>query len=297
MRKFFWVELPSLLRLHIVVVALLAMLVFGFLMTGRYHFELLPFVAIDWFVINLMNRATDLDEDLRNGVPGAELAARRRSLLTVGPLLLLGGSMIASHLWIPGITWPRVIVATIGLFYNYRWVPTPKGRTRFKEMYFFKNTMSAVIFVWTCVLYPWAATDGPKSWTLALILVAFFVPFELTYEIMYDFRDQEGDRAEGVPTYPVVHGEKASRAIVWGLLVGSLVVLAVGFLLSLIGVRELLMVAAPIVQGLAFRAMVARGITHRDCVRITHLGSALLLLYLVGTAVWMRAGLPENIYL
>ena len=30
--------------------------------------------------------------------------------------------------------------------------------------------------------------------------------FELSYEVLYDLRDVDGDRAAGVRTYPVVHG-------------------------------------------------------------------------------------------
>lgn len=43
----------------------------------------------------------------------------------------------------------------------------------------------------------------PGSELALLALVLFFVPFELTYEILYDMRDLDGDRRAGVPTYPV----------------------------------------------------------------------------------------------
>ena len=37
-------------------------------------------------------------------------------------------------------------------------------------------------------------------------------------------------------------------------------------------------------------------LTSRDCIGVTHLGTALLLFYLLGTAVWRVLGMPANIY-
>ena len=43
----------------------------------------------------------------------------------------------------------RAAVQLIGLAYNYRIVPTPAGLSRLKELYFFKNFGSSVLFVLT----------------------------------------------------------------------------------------------------------------------------------------------------
>ena len=286
-------------RFHIVLIAMTACVTFGYLFTGRYPFALVPVVAVDWFVINLVNRVTDLEEDLRNGIPGTERVARRKRTFTAAAWRLLVGSFVVTHLLWPELTPARVAVQLIGLGYNYRIVPTPKGWSRFKELYFFKNFMSAVLFVLTCFVYPLLA--GSPSWVVpvdaVVLLAVFFVPFELTYEILYDFRDLEGDRAEGVPTYPVVHGPVVARRILEGLLLFAALVLLGGFLAGALGVRELLMLAAPAVQLALYRARLPRGLTSPDCVFITHVGTALLVLFLVGTALWTRAGLPPNIFL
>jgi geranylgeranylglycerol-phosphate geranylgeranyltransferase len=303
MRSFLFVVLPSLLRLHIVGVALFATLVFGWLFTGRHPFELVPLVAIDWFVINLMNRVTDVAEDVQNRVPGAELAARRSRLLALGSALLFASSLAVSHVASPALTPWRLAVQAIGLAYNVRVLPVPaRGGlrwSRFKELYFFKNFMSSVLFVLTCFVYPLAAFGSAPlvGWGAAAVLACFFVPFELTYEILYDLRDLEGDRREGVPTYPVAHGEAAAVTIVKALLVGSAAVLLAGFATRLVGVRELLMLAAPSLQWAFARPRLARGLTHADCVWLTHLGSAELALFLVGTEAWLGAGLPANVWL
>lgn len=292
-------EVAAILRLHIVGVALFATVVFGWLFTGARPWALVPLVAIDWFVINLVNRVTDLAEDLRNGIPGTERVARRARELTVGAVVLFAGSLAVSHLLVsPALTPWRLLVQVIGLTYNVRLVPTPRGRSRWKELYFFKNTMSAVLFVLTCFVYPLAAAEARVMPLEAVVwLGAFFFPFELSYEILYDFRDLDGDRAEGVPTYPVVHGERTARRIFVGLLVLAELALAGGLLRGALGAREALMMVAPLAQWLFAGPKLARGLSHEDCVRLTHLGSAQLVVFLVGTELWLRAGLPANVFL
>ena len=74
------------------------------------------------------------------------------------------------------------------------------------------------------------------------------------------------------------------------------VFLVVGFALRLVGVRELLMLGAPATQLFFYRPRWRRGLTTPDCVWLTHLGSAQLVLFLIGTALWLRAGLPANVF-
>jgi 4-hydroxybenzoate polyprenyltransferase len=289
----------AIARHHIVLVAMTASVVFGWLMTGRYLPWIALIVGLDWFLINLMNRITDIDEDLKNGIQGTARVARRKRLLTIASLVLMGGSFIATHFVWPALTPYRIAVQIIGFGYNYKIVPTPRGFSRFKEIYFLKNFGSSVLFVLTCFAYPLVTNPDSRimSWGGIVFLALFFVPFELTYEILYDLRDLEGDRQEGIPTYPVVHGAHRARQIIDALLIGSSSVLIAGILSGSLGMREGLMLAAPITQVFFYRPRYRRGLTPRDCIVLTHLGSAQLGLYLVGTFLWLRAGLPANIYL
>ena len=289
----------SIARYHILLIAMTAMVVFGWLMTNRYHWALMPVVALDWFLINLLNRATDIDEDLKNGIPGTDRVARRKRAITIGCFALMAASFVVTHLVWPALTPWRIAVQVIGLGYNYKIVPTLKGLSRFKEIYFFKNFGSSVIFVLTCFVFPIAVDPSARamSWLGVAALALFFVPFELTYEILYDVRDIDGDRAEGVPTYPVVHGVLRARQIIDGLLIGAALVLIAGLATGNLGVREGLMLAAPVTQLFFYRPKWNRGLTSRDCIVLTHLGTAQLALFLVGTAVWLQLGLPANIFL
>ena len=47
-------------RPHILAIACGAALTFGWLMTGRYLWLAVALCALDWFVVNLMNRVADL---------------------------------------------------------------------------------------------------------------------------------------------------------------------------------------------------------------------------------------------
>jgi len=288
----------AIVRYHIVLIAIAATLVFGWLMTGQRPFALALIAGLDWFLINLLNRVTDLEEDLANGIQGTERVARSKRLVAIGSFALLFGSF-ATHLVYPQITPLRIAVQTIGMAYNYRLVPTLRGMRRLKELYFFKNFGSACLFVLTCFGYPLAVSGWHPmmGWPAIAVLALFFVLYEITFEILYDLRDLDGDRKEGIPTYPVVHGQKVALRIIDALLLLSVVVLVVGLLTGILGVREGLMLAAPRLQTRFYPARVARGLTSADCIALTHLGTAELVLFLVGTAIWSAAGLPDDIFL
>jgi len=286
----------AIARYHIVIVAMVACVAFGWIETGERLWAVAAVCGLDWFLINLMNRITDVAEDQVNGIAGTARVARSKRALTVLSASLVVGSFIATHLVWPMLTPLRIAVQLIGLGYNYPIVPTLRGFSRFKEMYFFKNFGSSVLFVLTGFGYPLAVAPRVASWLTIACLVVFFVLFELTYEILYDLRDLEGDRREGVPTYPVVHGPKRARQIIDGLLTGSSVALLVGLGTGALGMREGLMLAAPAIQLAFYRPRVARGLTARDCIVLTHLGSAQVALWIVGTWIWELAGLPANIY-
>jgi 4-hydroxybenzoate polyprenyltransferase len=288
----------AIVRYHIVLIAMAATLAFGWLMTERYPWALALIAGLDWFLINLLNRVTDLDEDLANGIQGTERVARQKRAVTILSFALLFGSF-ASHVWFPALTPLRLAVQAIGMAYNYRLVPTPRGMARLKEVYFFKNFGSACIFMLTCFGYPLARSGWAPamSWAAIATLLAFFLLFEITFEILYDLRDLPGDRAANIPTYPVVHGPLTARRIIDGLLVASGLVLVAGLASGAIGLREGLMLAAPIGQRVLYPSRFARGLTSADCIFLTHVGTAELMLYLLGTACWSAAGLPANVYL
>ena len=291
----------SILRPHIIAIAMAACVVFGWLFTRDYPWAVAGLAGLDWLLINLLNKVSDVGEDRHNAVAGTGFIERRRGALLAGWLALQFGSQALGWLVAPELLGWRLAVQIAGVGYSYRILPTPRGGRRFKDLYFLKNFMSALLFVATVMVYPVAAAgwrlDHPAGWRGVGVLALFFVAFEITYEILYDLRDLQGDRREGIPTFPVVHGEAAAQQIVDGLLAMSGALLLAGFLGGVLGVRELLFAAAPAAQLAFYKRRVARGLTAADCVALTNLGTALLVLFVAGTAAWNAAGLPENIYI
>ena len=284
----------SISRLHIIAIAALGTFTFGWLFTGSYPWALAGICALDWFVVNLLNKVVDLKEDRANRIVGTGFVARHRRALQVLGFSVLAGSLAAVHLVYPEILWLRLTYHSLGLAYN--WPLLPGGR-RIKELYFWKNSASAMGFILTVFLYPLAiinwATDpallspGITS-TTVWVTVAFFVLFELSYEVIYDLRDAPGDALAGVRTYPVVHGQDGAIRIIDALIGSSLIIIWSGYAAGLVPWRIAIMGVAPLIQLVFYKRAVKRGITAGDCITITWLGAGLLAAY----HVWVLLELP-----
>lgn len=288
----------SILRIHIVLVAIFGTLVFGWLITGRYLWIVALISGLDWLLINLANRVSDVVEDLANRIPGAERVAAKPTVFLALFIVLLAGSFVFTVRFFPEITFWRVLIQITGIFYNFKIIPAKGGFARLKDRYFFKNVLSAFGFFITCFGYPLAMAkyNVPLGWGYVVALVLYFTPYELTFEIFYDLRDVDGDRKAGVNTYPVVHGQEVSVKIINALLALSCSVLIGSFFMRIVGVREMLMMGGPVIGYLVMRRLIPQGTTIAHCVWITHLATALQIMFLVGTALWLKAGMPANVF-
>jgi 4-hydroxybenzoate polyprenyltransferase len=282
----------SIGRLHIVVIAALGTLTFGWLFTGARPWLLAGVCALDWFLVNLLNRVVDLTEDRANAITGVDFVAAHRRAILRGGLLLLVGSLAALAPVLPGVTPLRLAFHLLGLAYNWPLLP---GRRRIKQLYFWKNTASTVGFVITVFGYPilpslLSGRPLAPDVSLATVLVcgAFFFLFELSYEVIYDLRDVEGDERALVRSYPVVHGVRGAARIVDGLLLASMALLAAGYASGVVPWRAFIMIFAPAIQLVLYRRALRGGITSRHCIGLTWLGSALLATY----HLWVVLGLP-----
>ncbi|RLB62027.1 MAG: hypothetical protein DRI90_10000 [Deltaproteobacteria bacterium] len=286
--------LASIGRLHIVAIAACGTFTFGWLFTGQHPWLLAGICALDWFLVNLLNRVVDLKEDQANAITGTDFVACHRKAILVGGFGLLVTSLVAVQLVASALTPLRVAYHLLGFAYNWPILP---GRRRIKQLYFFKNTASAAGFMLTVFGYPLAVSGWgldaalrPTGISVATILYSagFFVLFELSYEVIYDLRDAPGDALAGVRSYAVVHGQRGAVRIIDGLVVGSLACLGVGYLTDALPWRIFIMAAAPVLQLIVYKRALKRGITARDCIGLTWLGAALL----VGYHLWVLVGLP-----
>ncbi|UCF56713.1 MAG: UbiA family prenyltransferase [Deltaproteobacteria bacterium] len=281
-------------RFHITVIAALGIFTFGWLFTGEYPWFLTAVCAFDWYFVNLVNRIVDLKEDRANAISGTEFLARnRRLLLGVGFAILLA-SLVVVHFLNPAITPLRITCHLMGVFYNWPLLPR---RRRLKQQYFWKNTASAVGFLFTVFGYPLATLAFEKgfhdfppgiTWATVVFSALFFFLFVLSYEIIYDLRDVRGDALAGIRTYPVVHGERTAIHIVNGLIFSSMVVLAVGYISGFVPWRIFIMACAPALQYVVYKRALRRGISAKDCIAITWMGAVLFFIY----HLWVLAELP-----
>ena len=281
-------------RLHITFIAALGTFTFGWLFMGKYPWFLAGVCALDWYFVNLFNRIVDLKEDEANEIRGTDFVVRHRRLLLGLCFALLLVSLVLVHLLNPAITPLRVTCHVMGLFYN--WALLPGGR-RLKQQYFWKNSTSATGFLFTVLGYPLATLAWEKglhhfppgiTWVTVLFSALFLLLFVLSYEVIYDLRDVQGDKLAGIRTYPVVHGEPMAIHIVDGLLISSVVVLAIGYVSGFVPWRIFIMAAAPVIQYVVYKRALRRGISAKDCIVLTWTGAALFIIY----NLWVLADLP-----
>jgi 4-hydroxybenzoate polyprenyltransferase len=282
----------SIGRTHIVAIAAMGTFTFGWLFTGRHPWALAGVAAVDWFLVNLLNRVVDLPEDIDNRIAGTDfVAAHRRAILVVGFGVLLASFPLVHLLVAPATTPLRAAFHALGLAYN--WPIFPGGR-RIKQLFFWKNTASATGFMLTVFGYPLvealrrgglAPGVGPAA---IAVSAGFFFLFELSYEVIYDLRDAPGDARAGVRTYPVVLGERGAARIIDALLGASVATLAGGYAAGAVPWRVFIMAVAPVVQWVIYRRALRRGVTSADCIGLTWLGAGLLVTY----HLWILAGLP-----
>lgn len=281
----------SVSRIHIVAIGALGALTFGWVFFGVRMPLVAAVAALDWFLVNLLNRVVDIPEDRANGIVGTDFVACNRRALVVLGFGLLATSLVVVHLAAPILTPFRVGFHVLGLAYNWPLLP---GRRRIKQLYFWKNTASACGFLLTVFAYPLAIGRSAGAALLVgplgvVLTCAFFTLFELSYEVLYDLRDAPGDRAAGVATYPVVHGERTAMRIVDALVFVSSAIAIGGYLAGAVPWRVVVMVLAPIAQLAYYKRITRRReIAARDCIRLTWIGAGLLLAY----NLWAAVGLP-----
>jgi 4-hydroxybenzoate polyprenyltransferase len=289
-------QLAAASRLHIVLIAGLATMTFGWLFGGRFAPLIALWVALDWWVLDVGNKLSDLAEDLRNAPTEARWVQHNRNALGLAAVAVFAGSLVATLLhddWILAAL--RVGFQLVGVGYNFRVIPLEvRGRagTRFKDLYAAKNGVAGALFVLSVILYPVVGRRGallvPPVYIL--LMVGFFFFFEMSFEVIYDLKDIAGDQAEGIPTFPAVHGAKAGVAVAAGFALAGAGFISGGYLAGVFGFREIIILLAPGLQLLVLPIYRRRGFRARDTVWITHLGSLQLAVY--NLYVWLGLPIP-----
>ena len=164
--------------------------------------ELLPLFivfAATLFVYSL-NRLTDIEEDVRN-VPGrATFTNRYGKLFFIAGVILylaaIGGAFVLGISGAPFLVLPVVVAVLYSLF-------------RVKQLLLVKNLIVGIswgiIPMGVGVYYRIVFTPE------ILVSFGFFTVMLTVAAAVFDIKDIEGDRAEGIRTVPIVFGPRATR--------------------------------------------------------------------------------------
>jgi 4-hydroxybenzoate polyprenyltransferase len=198
-------------RLHIIASAPATMWCWSEFLKVRFR-------SIDYLIITLAvacicqwNRLTDEKEDTLNCPEDLKDAQIKNNSIKI---FCYAGGTIAILLAL--LTEPTLNLAylvafgsAVGYFYNTPLLRS-KPHWRLKNIFIIKNLSSGA--GWSCGLlaFPMIRAHAQPD---ALFLSAFVYMFAMvmTYEIMWDIRDMEGDQCAGIPTIPVVLGMNGAR--------------------------------------------------------------------------------------
>jgi 4-hydroxybenzoate polyprenyltransferase len=278
------------LRIHILILAALTTLTFGWLLTGEHLWPATGIAAFDWLVAGSIGRTVDVKEDEVNRVPGAALIARNRMLLRVFAFAVLCVSFGVFHAYEPTLTLVRFCFHLLAIVYSFPLLP---GRMRLKQIYIVKNVAACLGFLLTGFAYPlakahWGFFGLPVAIETMTLLAAgaFLFLFGLAFEIMLDLATAPGDAAAGIESFPVVLGPELSITIIDRLLAFAAIVLVVGFATHFVPWRIVVMSAGPVVQLLVYKRAAKRGLTAGDAMVVAWLLSLQLAVYHLW--VWLR---------
>lgn len=198
-------------RLHIVASAPAVMWCWSEFLKMRFR-------SIDYLIITLAvacicqwNRLTDVEEDALN-CP-ADLKDAQAKSRAIKVFCYAGGTIAVVLAIFTECTWGLAGLVTfgtaVGYFYNSPLLPS-QPHLRLKNMFIIKNLSSGAGWSLGLLVFPMLRAHTQPD---GLFFTAFVYMFAMvmTYEIMWDIRDIEGDKRAGIRTLPVVLGINSAR--------------------------------------------------------------------------------------
>jgi len=177
--------------------------------------------SVDYFILPLAvacicqwNRLTDLQEDAVNCPEELAEALKRERRIRL--FCYAGGATAIVLALATDPTWPVAAVvaagAAVGFFYSTS--PWPgRAALRIKNIFILKNLMSGIGWTLGLLVYPALRADHPLDGPFWLASAYMFLAV-MAHEMIWDLRDEAGDRAAGVRTLPVVAGPGTTKAFV-----------------------------------------------------------------------------------
>jgi len=176
------------------------------------------FRSIDYLIITLAvacicqwNRLTDVKEDALNCPDDLKDAQTKSGAIKV--FCYAGGTIAILLALFTEPSWKLAGLvafgAAVGFFYNTPLLPS-RPNLRLKNLFIIKNLSSGAGWSLGLLVFPMLRAHTQPD---GLFLTAFVYMFAMvmTYEIMWDIRDVDGDTRAGIRTLPVVLGINNAR--------------------------------------------------------------------------------------
>ena len=189
-----------------------------------YSWALTTFLfGITGFVYSL-NSLGDKEEDKINS-PGKHDIFKRYGRIIVGSYMLtalVSLLFLASNLY---FSISVLAVFLIGIIYTFPLFPWfSSGQIKFyrlKEIFFFKNFMTSVTYVFYTFLLPFVYFEKSPEFSLWMI-IGIFLMLTMVSAIICDIRDITGDQEVGIQTIPTQLGRKKSMILCYGMILAPL---------------------------------------------------------------------------
>jgi 4-hydroxybenzoate polyprenyltransferase len=154
------------------------------------------------FSVYSLNKLTDLKEDAVNMPERLRFLAGRKNLVLCYSLAAYALSILLAFMDMPS-TVPIIFIPLVAnLVYGSKLLPC---MPRFKDIPVMKNLFVAATWALCATLL--SAMHSNVS-SIAIIVFLFILIKSFINTVIYDIRDEEGDRDNGVKTIPVLLGKK-----------------------------------------------------------------------------------------
>ena len=162
------------------------------------------------FSVYTQDKITDLDKDVINIPSRAEFLRRKKDLAIAYSSLAYLLSAIILFLGEPISSLLLLIPIAANVVYGKKLIP---GVPRLKDIPVMKNTIVAFSWVLVTVIIPityqFKLQSGPSFMVIFAVLYFMFIKMFIK-TVLYDVRDEFGDRINNVRTIPVLIGSKAT---------------------------------------------------------------------------------------
>lgn len=185
-------------------------LYFGFLLYGvEPRWNLLAATFFIVFAVYGANKLTDIKEDEVNNPERVRYVKRLAKALKYSVILSFVMTLVLGAFSGIGAILVLIFPIVAGVLYSVRILP---GRRRLKDITGVKNLIIAITWASGTAFLPYIAAGGIDFSEVFLVYYFFFMK-SLINTMLFDVRDIEGDRINGIKTIPVKLGLEKSRIL------------------------------------------------------------------------------------